>query len=303
MKVLVTGASGFLGRYVLSSLERRGIPTVAISRAPRGTDAGQTLALDLLDHTNLPAILEQIEATHLLHLAWYTEYGKYWSSPQNLRWVEASLRLVDAFCEAGGGHVVMAGTCAEYDWSHGWCREDATPLAPSSLYGIAKDALRRLVAPACELRGTRCAWGRVFFPYGMGESSPRLLPSLVEVFRRARPPFTVNATAYRDFVHASDVAEAFVTLLLTDATGPFNIGSGIPTQIETLVRETANALGADPRPMLEQATTRNDEPPLLVGDNRRLLNLGWRPLLSLAEGIAHTIRSDQPAVPNRRVRE
>lgn len=303
MKVLVTGASGFLGRYVLSSLKRRGIPTVAISRSSHATGAGQTLSLDLLAHTNLPATIEQIKATHLLHLAWYTEHGKYWSSPQNLRWVEASLRLVDAFCTAGGGHVVVAGTCAEYDWSHGWCREDATPLAPSTLYGVAKDALRRLVAPACELQGTRCAWGRVFFPYGMGESSPRLLPSLVEVFRNARPPFPVNAKAYRDFVHASDVAEAFVTLLLTDARGPYNIGSGTPTQVETLVREVANALGADPLPMLELAKMRNEEPPILVGDNRRLLSLGWRPSLSLAEGIAQTIRPDQPAAPNRRVRE
>lgn len=276
---------------------------MAISRSPSDSYAVDTVAFDLLADTDLPALIERAEATHLLHLAWYTEHGKYWSSPQNLRWVEASLRLVDAFCKAGGGRLVVAGTCAEYDWSHGWCREDATPLVPSTLYGVAKDALRRLVAPTCELQGTRCAWGRVFFPYGMGESSPRLVPSLVEVFRQARAPFPVNASAYRDFVHASDVAEAFVTLLLTDATGAYNIGSGAPTQIETLVREVANALDADPSPVLELATMRNDEPPLLVGDNRRLLSLGWRPSQSLAEGIAQCIRLDRPAAPNRRVHE
>lgn len=300
MKVLVTGASGFLGRYVLDSLARRGIPAVALGRRPAAEGAADTVAIDLLAGTELPALLAKTEATHLLHLAWYTEHGKYWSSPLNLRWVDASLRLVEAFCQAGGRRVVMAGTCAEYDWSCGWCREAATPLAPASLYGVAKDALRRLATAACELHGVPCAWGRVFFPYGAGESPRRLLPSLIEVFRGARPPFAVNAAAYRDFLHASDVAEAFVALLLTDTGDPCNIGSAVPTRIEELVRETAHALGADPRPVLELAAPRSDEPPLLVGDNRRLLSLGWRPSLTLAEGIAHTIRSARPAEPHRR---
>lgn len=301
MKVVVTGASGFLGRHVLGSLARRGIPTVAIGRSPIGRGACETVTFDLLADTGLPALFRRIEATHLLHLAWYTEHGKYWSSPLNLRWVEASLRLVEAFCESGGKHVLVAGTCAEYDWSYGWCREEGTPLAPNTLYGIAKDALRRLVTATCELHGTRCVWGRVFLPYGPGESPSRLLPSLVEVFRGTRQPFAVNRTALRDFLHVSDVVEAFVTLLLTDATGPVNISSGTPTSIEAVVREVAHALDADPRPVIELIAPRSDETPLLVGDNRRLQSLGWYPSLTLSEGIANTIRSVQPTEPQRRV--
>ena len=53
----------------------------------------------------------------LIHLAWYAEHGKYWTSPENVRWVEASLALLRGFAAAGGRRVVMAGTCAEYEWS------------------------------------------------------------------------------------------------------------------------------------------------------------------------------------------
>ena len=62
---------------------------------------------------------------------------------------EVTTRLVDAFCVAGGQQVVIAGTCAEYEWTHGYRREDSTPLNLATLYGTAKDATRRMVAAAC----------------------------------------------------------------------------------------------------------------------------------------------------------
>lgn len=97
------------------------------------------------------------------HLAWYAEHGKYWDSPLNLRWTEATVRLVEAFCMAGGQQVVISGTCAEYDWTHGYCREDCTPIDPATLYGIAKDATRRLVMAICGQYQVPCAWGAGFF--------------------------------------------------------------------------------------------------------------------------------------------
>ena len=288
MKVLLTGASGFIGRYVLRALQAQGIEVVAIGRT-RPDATVQFIEADLLATANLMPLVQQAQATHLLHLAWYAEHGKYWTSPLNLRWVDASTRLVEAFCAAGGQKLVLAGTCAEYDWAHGYCREDSSPLEAATLYGIAKDATRRLTMAICEQHQVPCAWGRIFLPFGAGESANRLIPSLVEVFQGRRAPFGVNGLAYRDFLHASDVAQAFICLLTAEATGAYNVSSGEPVRLHEVVTTLANLCGADPEIVLSLSTARPGEPPLLMGESTKLRALGWSPVLTLAQGLERVL--------------
>ncbi|MBI5439554.1 MAG: NAD(P)-dependent oxidoreductase [Nitrosomonadales bacterium] len=295
MKVLLTGASGFLGKYVLACLRRHGIDTVALGRrAPEGVAVSDFIEADLLATEDFAALAKVSGATHLLHLAWYAERGKYWTSPLNLRWVEATTRLVEAFCEAGGQRVVVAGTCAEYDWSRGCCREDGTPLNPATLYGTAKDATRRSVMAVCAQHQIPCAWGRLFLLYGTGEDNRRLIPSLIEVFRKKRPPFGVNALAHRDFLHASDVAEGFIALLKSGESGAYNISSGQPVALADVVNELARLLDADPRAVLDLTAGRPGEPLLLAGENLKLKTMGWQPALSLTQGLELTVRQALP---------
>lgn len=295
MRVLLTGASGFLGRYVLNSLRRQSIETVMLGQRRAADSAfADFIGADLLATPDFVTLIKESEATHLLHLAWYAEHGKYWVSPWNLRWVEATTRLVEAFCEVGGQQVVVAGTCAEYDWSHGYCREGSTPLNAVTLYGTAKDAARRLAMAVCAQHSVGCAWGRVFLPFGTGETSQRLIPSLIEVFRGKCPPFGVNASAYRDFLHASDVAEGFIALLRGGESGAYNISSGQPTRLADVVRKLAQLLDADPQMVLDMTADRLSEPPLLVGENLKLKTLGWQPAFSLAHGLERTVREALP---------
>ena len=292
MNVLVTGASGFLGRYVLASLCRHAIGFVAAGRRrPEHVADDAFISADLLSLSSKDCreLIAASGATHLLHQAWTTEHGQYWRSPANLRWVEATVRLVEEFCEAGGQQVVVAGTCAEYEWCEPICDEFRTPLVPATLYGAAKDATRRLVEAICRERRVPCAWGRVFLPFGAGESSLRLVPSLIDALRGTRAPFSIDAAARRDFLHAGDVAEAFVTLLKSGASGPFNISSGETVAIDALLRELAAQLQADPAPILALARSREGEPAVLTGDNSRLRALGFTPCHTLRSGLALTL--------------
>ena len=291
MKILLTGASGFIGQNVLTALQQKGIEIVTIGRN-RPNARAEYIQADLLNIVDFTPILQTSQPTHLLHLAWETEHGKYWTSPANLRWIEATSRLVESFCMFGGKQVVIAGTSAEYDWEHGYCREETTPLNPTTLYGTAKDITRRLVIAICEQYQIPCAWGRVFLPFGHGEARNRLIPSLVDVFLGKRVPFSINSLSYRDFLYASDVAAGFMSLLTEGTNGVYNISSGEPVRLAELVTDIAHLLNADPKIILGLTTERNEDNPLLVGENLKLKALGWRPKFTLTEGLERTLHEE-----------
>jgi nucleoside-diphosphate-sugar epimerase len=289
MKVLVTGARGFLGRYVIASLERRKIDYIAVARQPIDSALPPNfVSADLLSEKSA-ATIRELSATHLIHLAWCVEHGKYWSSRLNLDWVGATVRLVEAFCESGGKQVVGAGSCAEYEWSRDYCREDQTPLNPGTLYGVAKDATRRLVVAVCRQYQAKCAWARIFVPYGAGESNARLVSALAEVFKGIREPFAVNGDAIRDFIHASDVAEALVTLMVSSADGEYNVCCATPAKVEDVVKIVAAHFSVDPDLILQLERQRTDDPPFIAGDNTRLKSLGWSPQFSLEAWLDRTL--------------
>jgi nucleoside-diphosphate-sugar epimerase len=127
------------------------------------------------------------------------------------------------------------------------------------------------------------AWARVFLPYGPGEDTRRLVPSLFEVFTGRRTPFGVNAEAYRDFLHVTDVARGFTQLTKARVDGCYNIASGEPTRIADLVCLIAGVCNADPSLVLGLKSERPGEPRLLVGDRSKLEALGWKPERRLIE--------------------
>lgn len=287
VRVVVTGATGFVGRHVIDALERRDVSYVAIGGAGRHgafMGRGDHFALDLLSE-GAPGKLASLGGTHLIHLAWYAEHKHYWSSPKNFDWASATLSLVRSFA-AGGRHVTAIGTCAEYDWSRGLCIENDMPLEPSTIYGQVKAATARLTQTECAASGVSCCWARLFLPFGPGEHPDRFVPSVADALSGCRPEFPVGNENWRDFLAVEDVADAIVHLTLAEHHGAVNVCSGIPRQIRDVVSEIGRLLGAGDRVLPDAQARAPGDPRWIIGDDSRLRATGWRPGTSFSQRLA-----------------
>jgi nucleoside-diphosphate-sugar epimerase len=300
--VLVSGAGGFIGRWSVPRLIASGYEVHAVLGRCAGREPPEQLrgaevhCADLLQPKSVQTMMALVKATHLLHFAWMATPGVYWTSPENYRWLAASQHLLQCFRDSGGVRAVMAGSCAEYDWSRvGVCDERTSPLADDGSatrtpYAECKIAMQKALERFGSDQGIATAWGRIFFQFGPEEHQDRLVASVIVSLLSGREALCTHGRQIRSFLHVADVGSAFAALLDGDAVGPVNIGSGDRTSIAELLGQIALQIG---RPELLRLGARSappSEPPLLVPEVQRLCHeVGWRPQFNLSDGIADTI--------------
>ncbi|HTA12138.1 MAG TPA: NAD(P)-dependent oxidoreductase [Solirubrobacteraceae bacterium] len=316
-RVLVTGAAGFIGRHTLRPLLASGYEVHAVSSRAVG---GATTEPDLhWHHTDLLApegperLVRAVEPTHLLHLAWYTLTGAFWTAPVNLEWVDASLRLLRAFGECAGRRAVLAGTCTEYAWerlthcieerpvpARDRAREEVTAFAawgryptrvcPATLYGAAKHALHVVAERWTEQSEVELAWGRVFHAYGPHEHPARLVSGVASALLSGKEALCTSGRQIRDYSYTPELGGAFASLLASGVTGPVNMASGEPVRVADLVMAVALAAGRPELVRLGALAQRPGEPERLTADVRRLREeVGWSPSITLEDGIVRTV--------------
>lgn len=290
--VLLTGASGLIGRQCVPALLAAGCRVTVLSRSGAAPDGTAGLKVDLLDHKSTVAAVQTAEASHLLHLAWHAGARDRWTAPANLDWVSATFALMQAFAAHGGQRAVGVGSCAEYDWSAVTLRED-TPLRPATLYGAAKAATGLALTKAAPVLDLSFAWARPFFCYGPGEPPGRLFGDLVKGLKAGQPVDCTDGQQRRDFLHTDDIAAALTALLASDAQGPVNIASGEAVPVRDLIMEAANQMGRPDLIRLGAIARPATDPPLLAADTTRLNEeVGFRPRHSLKTGVAQVLTAE-----------
>lgn len=270
-RLLLTGASGFVGRAALASLAAAGFEIHAVARRA-GEGPATWHAADLLDEAAMRALLREVRPAVLVHAAWTVAHGRFWTAPENADWLEASTALGEAFAGMSGRRLVGLGTCAEYDWEGGAAEPwpEARRIAPATPYGRTKAELARRWAVLGERRGLAVAWARLFHLFGPGEPPERLVPAVLHALLEGREARTGSGTAVRDFAATGYIGRALAALVAGGVTGAVNLASGQPVTIRAVVEAVGRITGRADLLRIGALPDRPGEPPLIAADVTRL---------------------------------
>lgn len=273
MRIAVSGASGFIGHYVLKTLHARGFDVVALTRSLAGRQAlpgvSRWLEMDIR-HAPSDSFAAMGEPDVLIHLAW-DGLPNYQSNHHVDVELPAQLAFLAKSIEGGLKRLVVTGTCYEYGLAAGELTEIAS-THPCTQYGLAKDLLRRELFDLREQYDFDLVWLRLFYLYGDGQSERSLYSMLCTAIAQGAETFDMSGgEQLRDFLPVDEAARLIVEIAEREnANGVFNVCSGRPVAVRDLVEGWITDRGAKVRVNLGRIPYSPDESMTFWGSRKKL---------------------------------
>jgi nucleoside-diphosphate-sugar epimerase len=308
VRVVVLGASGFIGRWVSRSLGEAGADLHAIVRnrlgaqrlfAAYGVDA-EVHEANLTDLEGAQALLKRLGPAAVFNLSGYgVDPGEKTAASERLAGI-LNVDLPGAIAETlatipagswGGRRVIHAGSVFEYGDIGGHLEETAA-ANPTGLYGCSKLAGTHRLTAVCQATGLSGLTARLCQVYGPGEHPGRLLPDLIDARQHALPLSLTVGTQRKDFTYVADVAEGLLRLGVTAGTPGeiVNVATGRLTTVREFAEAAAHLLRLDPsRLKFEKPLPDNELQHLEVAITRLRELTCWEPVTDVAEGLCRTI--------------
>lgn len=271
VRVLLTGANGFVGRQILKRLINRDASVRVVVRTGKEALLHGEPGVDRVIST--PSLFQESEEwwaetvrgmDMVIHAAWYVEPGKYLNAPENIDCLAGTLRMARGCSEAGVRRFVGIGSCMEYG-SAGGLLSIETPLRPDSAYADSKAATYLALSHWLPDRGVEFAWCRLFYLYGEGEDPRRLVPYLHSRLAAGERADLTSGNQIRDFLDVAEAARKVVDVALGKVQGPVNICSGVAVTVRQLAEQIADEYGR--RDLLNFGARPDNlvDPPSVVG--------------------------------------
>jgi len=248
-RILITGASGFLGRNLISSFDREDVELTIVVRNEKDPWLKENQIIKRIITTDNIFVnefewwkekLNNIDV--VIHCAWYVEPGKYLNSEKNIECLFGSIPLAKAAIFHNIEKFIGIGTCFEYNLSLGKL-DITTELRPKSLYSSTKVALFNILNSMFSQSQVKFAWCRLFYLYGDGENENRLFPYVRKQLLANKPVLLSSGNQVRDYMHVKDAARLISNTAFSELCGPVNICSGRGKTIREFVTNIAKEFG------------------------------------------------------------
>ena len=299
MKVLVTGATGFVGASLARRLVNGGYDTHILLRPEsdrwRIADLAGRLTehrCDLRDAAAVDSCVSAVRPEVICHTA---AYGGFASQTDSLAIVEANLigtmNLLRACGKSGFRLFINTGSSSEYGLKDRPMREDDLP-EPVGDYGVAKAAATLFCQAEALTKGLQVVTLRLFSPYGPWDDPKRLIPYAAATLLRGESPRLSSPDSVRDYVYIDDVLDCYLALIEGKGAvaGIINVGSGEQTAIGKVVAELERLAGGNARGTWGERPAARPEPAIWSADVTKARQLlGWEPRTSLTEGLCRTV--------------
>ncbi len=269
-KIIVTGATGLIGKEVLPYLSDKGYEVYPISSHNQDDKSFHWLKCDLFDEVALKNVFSSIRPEFLINFAWITG-GDYLTNPINYKYKDAGLNLLKIFKENGGKRAIYAGTCFEYDLNHSLINEK-DKINPKTIYANCKNELNQNCKKYAIENKLSFGWGRIFYVFGHGEKSSRLTAGIINALKNNAEFNLSSPNNFLDYMYTKDIARAFVTFLESSYEGDLNICSGKGIFLKDYALKIQKILGKSGLIKYDEEKTAILD---FIGDNTKLKSLGF----------------------------
>jgi len=288
-KILVTGASGFIGPHLCRQLSASGADVYAISRTAGSTDVNH-IRWSRGDFSNIETVrtvLADIKPDVIFHLAGHAAGGRELELvlPTFHSNLTTSVNLFTVATEIGCRRIVLPGSLEEPG-------VDNVEAIPSSPYAAGKWASSAYARMFHRLYGTPIVIARVFMTYGPGKQNPlKLIPHVITSLLRGQASKVSSGERQIDWIYIDDVVDGLIAASrASDVDGCIvDLGSGSLVSIRTLVQKIVNLVDPSLEPLFGAAPDRPMEQVRVANIKNTNSKIGWEPGTTLESGLEKTV--------------